>query len=70
MHSAVENPSPLRGGPGRGFHSRWPQMHPASRSDIQRARRLRTEMTDAELRLWIQLRRRQMDGSAFAVKFQ
>ncbi len=40
-------------------------MHSASRSDIQRARRLRTEMTDAEVRLWIQLRRRQIDGYRF-----
>lgn len=31
-------------------------MHSASRSDIQRARRLRTEMTDTERVLWSRLR--------------
>ncbi len=40
-------------------------MHSASRSDIQGARRLRTEMTDAEVRLGIRLRRRQIDGYRF-----
>jgi len=40
-------------------------MHSASRSDIQRARGLRTEMTDAEVRLWIRLRGEQIDGYRF-----
>jgi very-short-patch-repair endonuclease len=34
-------------------------------SDIRRARQLRTQMTDAEVRIWSGLRRWQMDGYRF-----
>ncbi len=40
-------------------------MYSASRSDIQRARRLRSTMTDAEQRLWMSLRGDQMLGHRF-----
>jgi very-short-patch-repair endonuclease len=40
-------------------------MHSASRSDVLRARRLRAQMTDAELRLWFRLRGNQIAGYRF-----
>jgi very-short-patch-repair endonuclease len=40
-------------------------VHTASRTDVRRARRLRKEMTDAEVRLWLHLRAEQMDGYPF-----
>ena len=40
-------------------------MHSASRSDTQRARQLRNEMTVAEVRLWTRLQRGQIDGHTF-----
>jgi very-short-patch-repair endonuclease len=40
-------------------------MHSASRSDTHRARRLRNEMTVAEVRLWMRLQRHQIDGHRF-----
>ncbi len=40
-------------------------VYSASRNENQRARRLRTQTTDAENRLWTRLRRRQIDGFRF-----
>src|ERR1700737_3032235 len=40
-------------------------MHSASRSDVRRARGLRQEMTDAEVRLWVRLRGEQNEGHRF-----
>ena len=40
-------------------------MHSASHPDIERARRLRQQMTDAEVRLWLGLRDRQIGGHRF-----
>src|SRR5438034_3399937 len=40
-------------------------MHTASASRVQRARRLRAEMTDAEVRLWMRLRMEQIEGCRF-----
>lgn len=40
-------------------------MHSATRSDVRRARQLRNQMTDAELRLWLRLRFEQIDGFRF-----
>src|SRR3984893_14540027 len=40
-------------------------MHSASRSDVRRARGLRQEMTDAEVRLWLRLRGEQIEGHRF-----
>jgi adenine-specific DNA-methyltransferase len=40
-------------------------MHSASAADTQRARELRTAMTDAEVRLWCRLRAGQMAGHRF-----
>ena len=40
-------------------------MYSASRSDIERARGLRSTMTDAEERLWMRLRRNQIAGRRF-----
>ena len=40
-------------------------MYSASRSDIERARGLRSTMTDAEERLWMRLRRDQIAGHRF-----
>src|SRR5947209_6693839 len=40
-------------------------MHSASSADVARARRLRSNMTDAELRLWLLLRGEQLDGHRF-----
>ena len=37
----------------------------ASYSEIQRSRRLRAEMTDAEVRLWVRLRGKQIGGHRF-----
>jgi very-short-patch-repair endonuclease len=48
-----------------GVSFRLPERHSASHRDIRRARRLRTEMTDAELRLWMRLRCEQIDGYRF-----
>jgi adenine-specific DNA-methyltransferase len=36
-----------------------------SRSELQRGRELRAEMTDAEIHLWMRLRRNQMGGHYF-----
>ncbi|HYS02773.1 MAG TPA: endonuclease domain-containing protein [Candidatus Eisenbacteria bacterium] len=41
------------------------QRHSASSADIQRGRRLRAQMTDAEIRLWARLRRGPMKGHHF-----
>lgn len=40
-------------------------MHSATPSDVRRARRLRTEATDAERHLWNRLRAQQIDGQRF-----
>src|SRR5437868_12427934 len=40
-------------------------MPRGSRATVQRARELRSEPTDAERRLWMQLRGRQIDGHRF-----
>jgi very-short-patch-repair endonuclease len=40
-------------------------MYSASRSDIERARGLRSTMTDAEERLWMRLRGDQISGHRF-----
>jgi very-short-patch-repair endonuclease len=40
-------------------------MFSAARADIERARGLRSTMTDAEERLWLRLRRDQMEGHRF-----
>jgi very-short-patch-repair endonuclease len=40
-------------------------MHSASRSDIERGRKLRGTMTDAEVRVWVRLRGEQIDGHRF-----
>jgi very-short-patch-repair endonuclease len=37
----------------------------ASRSEIQRGRELRAQMTDAEVRLWMRLREKQIGGHRF-----
>jgi very-short-patch-repair endonuclease len=50
---------------GEGVSFQLPERHSASHRDIRRARRLRTEMTDAELRLWMRLRCEQIDGYRF-----
>ena len=62
-----QSPSPLWGGSGRGLWSTFDgvRMHSASRSDTQRARQLRNEMTVAEVRLWTRLQRDQIDGHRF-----
>jgi len=59
-----ELPPPCGEG-GEGVSFQLPVRHSASRRDIRRARRLRTEMTDAELRLWMRLRCEQIDGYRF-----
>jgi len=41
------------------------EMHSASRADIERARRLRADMTEVERRLWFRLRGRQLEGHRF-----
>src|SRR5207245_6423717 len=66
MGSAVRRdlPPPCGEG-GEGVSFQLPQRHSASHRDIRRARRLRTEMTDAELRLWMRLRCQQIDGYRF-----
>ncbi len=61
---AKDLPPPCREG-GEGVSFQLPLRHSASRCDIRRARRLRTEMTDAELRLWMRLRCEQIDGYCF-----
>src|SRR2546422_2907729 len=40
-------------------------MHSASHQDVQLSRRLRQEMTDAEVRLWLRLRGAQIEGYRF-----
>src|SRR5207237_1976950 len=40
-------------------------MHAASGARVQRARRLRAGMTDAEVRLWMRLRMDQIEGCRF-----
>jgi len=56
---------PTCGEGGEGVSFQLPERHSASHRDIRRARRLRTEMTDAELRLWMRLRCEQIDGYRF-----
>ena len=57
---------PLAGRDGEGvIKIALIKMHSASPSDIDRARRLRANMTDAELALWLRLRGEQIDGYRF-----
>jgi len=41
------------------------KWHSTSNSEIERARRLRADMTDVERRLWLHLRGEQLDGYRF-----
>src|SRR5207245_1912725 len=66
MGSAVRRDLPPPCGEGGEVVSlQLPQRHSASDRVIRRDRRLRTEMTDAELRLWMRLRCQQIDGYRF-----
>ena len=67
MRHPPHSPSPSRGeGNLRGSsYAAELILGNAKRETIQRARRLRTEMTDAEVCLWNRLRRMQIEGYRF-----
>src|ERR1700736_3516577 len=58
-------PPPLRGGGGGGGGVQLLKMHSASPDDVRRARRLRTNMTDAEQHLLTRIRANEIHGYAF-----
>src|SRR2546428_10970912 len=61
----VKHLPPPCGEGGEGVSFQLAEGHSASHRDIRRARRLRTQMTDAELLLWMRLRCEQIEGYRF-----
>ena len=63
-------PSPLRGeGRGEGFVSEKDKVRGMKRKNIGRCKQLRKNQTDAEKKLWMILRNRQLAGVKFRRQF-
>jgi very-short-patch-repair endonuclease len=61
----LSSPSPLEGEVGNASALSGGGSRRGSGARIKRARKLRAEATEAEIRLWSRLRRKQLDGFRF-----
>jgi very-short-patch-repair endonuclease len=61
----ASSPSPLEGEVGNASALTGGGSRRGSGAGIKRARRLRKEATEAEIRLWSRLRKKQLDGFRF-----